>query len=124
MRRGKPLRRTKRLTSKRSTSSYARRPRDMEFMGFVRTQPCSVSVEAPDPIRAPSPCSPRIEADHMGERALGRKADDTTCAPLCSQHHRERTDHSGSFRHITRDEARAWRARAIDRTQAAWSARR
>lgn len=60
----------------------------------------------------------------MGERALGRKADDNTCAPLCMQHHRERTDHSGSFRHLTRDEARAWRARAITRTQAAWSASR
>lgn len=104
-------------------SRYARRPRNMAFIGFVWTLPCTVRVEAPDPARAPSACWGRIEADHMGERALGRKAEDDTCVPICEQHHRERTDHSGSFRHLTRDQLRPWRARAIARTQAAWSAR-
>lgn len=102
-------------------SKYARRDRDFQFMGWVRLRVCSVRVEPPDPNRAPTPCNGPVEADHMGAHGLGQKADDNTCAPLCQQHHRERTDHSGSFRHLTRDEARAWRARAIERTQAAWS---
>ena len=123
MRRGKPLRRTKRLTSKRSTSSYARRERNRPFMDFVRAQPCSVLVDAPDPQRI-TPCGGRIEADHLGERGLSHLADDETTAPMCTDHHDQRTNHFGAFRNLNKTQVRAWRARAIDRTQAAWSARR
>lgn len=118
----KPLRRTKQ-------SSYARRDRDFEFMQWARRQPCivrelapSAFMQAPDAARE-TPCSGRVEADHMGERGLSHKADDTTCVGICRQHHRERTDHAGTFRALTRDEARAWRAAAIAQTQAAWAAR-
>lgn len=107
----------------RGRTSYRRRERDLEFMRWVRKLPCAVRAEAPDPRNAPTPCTGRVEADHMGERALGRKAEDTTCAPMCWRHHRERTDHSGSFRALTREDVRAWRARAIERTQAEWSQR-
>jgi hypothetical protein len=93
-------------------------------MRWVKRLPCSVRVEAPDPDVLPTTCSGRVEADHMGlERGLGQKADDSTCAPLCRKHHRERTDHVGTFRSVTRDMEREWRGRAITRTQAEWARR-
>lgn len=92
-------------------------------MGWVKTLLCSVEEEPPDAERTPTACSGAVEADHAGDRGLGQKADDTTCIPLCTQHHRERTDHSGAFRHLTREQARAWRTRAIQRTQTMWAER-
>ena len=118
-----PLRRKTPLRSRRR-SRYARRERDTTFMLFVKTLLCSVEEERPDADREPTACYGPVEADHMGARGLGRKADDRTCAPLCRQHHRERGDHSGSFKHLTRDQVRAWRARAIARTQTMWNERK
>lgn len=87
-------------------------------MGWIKaTQLCSVIEEWPDKSVRPTDCEGEIEADHMGERGLGRKADDDTCAPMCTGHHRERTDHAGTFKHIDRETERGWRARAINRTQ-------
>lgn len=65
----------------------------------------------------PTPCRGKVEADHQGSRALGRKADDSTCVAMCQQHHRERTDHTGAFKAMTRDQVREWRADAIALTQ-------
>ncbi len=103
-------------------------------MRFVKRQPCFVRVLSPIALASEmrpvlvalavvTPCRGRVEADHMGARGIGQKADDRTCAPLCSGHHRERTDHFGTFKHLTRDELRAWRARAIEHTQQAWENR-
>lgn len=92
----------------------------MAFMAFVKTLPCSVEEEWPDVDTIPTTCRGPIEADHMGARGLGQKADDRTCAPLCTGHHRERTDHTGSFKHVTKDHERGWRARAVLRTQTIW----
>lgn len=103
-------------------SAYARRPRDRAFMMFVRKLPCAVRVEPPDPLRL-TPCTGRVEADHMGDRAVGQKADDTTCVPMCATHHVQRTTHWGCFRNLDREQLRGWRARQIARTQAEWSAR-
>lgn len=134
MKRSTPLRRTSSLRrspmrSRRGSTSYSRRERDFEFMGWVKRQSCMLRelslvdftrsiVALPD-----DPCSGPIEADHMGSRGISQKADDNTCVPMCTHHHRRRTDHSGPFRYLTRDELRAWRAAAIERTQTAWSNR-
>jgi len=119
----------------RGDTKYRRRDRDFDFMGWVRRQPCvcrtlpppdfirdlALRLAAPEIARSTT-CSGHMEADHAGVRGLGQKASDTTCIPLCSAHHKQRTDHNGAFRNLTRDEARAWRAAAIDHTQAAWAA--
>lgn len=109
-----PLRR--RALRTRRPSTYRSRDRDWGYMGWIRLQPrsrCVALLLPPDPNRI-TPCSGRIEADHLGERALGRKADDRTCAPICTQHHRERTDHSGAFRELDQAEHRAWRSSALE----------
>lgn len=139
--RSTPLRRTP-MRRKRGTTSYSRRERNFDFMTWIRAQPCILLELNPIAfIRRTLPlgsaaklihtiscnrttiCAGSVEADHQGAHGLGQKADDFTCVPMCQQHHRERTDHSGIFRPLTRDEVRAWRAVAIERTQAAWSNR-
>lgn len=70
----------------------------------------------------PAICSRIVEADHMGARGLGRKADDTTCAPLCSTHHRHRTDFAGAFRDFDREAMRRFCDVAITWTHHAWAA--
>lgn len=112
-----PLVRRKAIRRRRRASKYARRLRDGVFMRFVKTLLCSVEEEWPDPNTPPTPCSGVIEADHMGDRGLGQKCSDSETAPMCTGHHRERTDHTGSFKHLKREDVRAWRQRAIQRTQ-------
>lgn len=120
IKRGAPMKRSRIAARPKKPSSYRRRPRDLEYMAWVRRQPCIVRSLPPDPARL-TPCSGRVEADHLGQRGLGQKADDRTCAPMCSQHHRERTDHSGAFRDLTQLEQRAWRVRALELV-ASWRA--
>lgn len=102
-------------------SAYKTRERDFEFMGFVRRQPCIVAVLPPDPNRI-TPCGGYTEADHLGARPVGRKAEDRTCAPLCRDHHRQRTDHSGAFRNLVQAELREWRTKALELVALAWAA--
>lgn len=81
---------------------------------LVRKLPCSVRTCVPrlmgddQPLINPTPCGGRIEADHMGERAMGKKAPDDTCASMCSTHHRERTNLFGMFAGWTRPQMRQW----------------
>lgn len=110
------------MRQRRATPRRSDRVRDPEFMRWVRRQPCSVRVDPPDPNRL-TPCSGRVQADHMGERAVGRKADDITCAPMCAGHHVQRSSHHGSFFELDQAQLREWRGRAIERTQADWRAR-
>lgn len=117
-----PLRRKTWMKQRRATPRRSGRVYDVEFRAWCRHQPCAVRDEAPDPNRLTT-CGGRVEADHQGARAAGRKADDETCVPLCRAHHRQRTDHSGAFRELDQEQLRAWRGRAIERTQAAWRAR-
>lgn len=105
-------------------SRYSDRPRDTAFMLWVKTRPCIVGEIAlgwPVPDGKRTRCAGPIEADHMGARSVGRKADDRTCVPMCMQHHRERTDHSGVFRYANQAQLRDWRAAAMRHTLAQWN---
>lgn len=116
IKRGAPIaRKPMRRGDKRS--KYAQRPRDSDFISFVWTLPCAVLVYWMPWEHEITPCDGRIEADHMGDRARGRKATDNTCVPMCHQHHVERTIHHGVFWNATKDQLREWRAMAIGDTQ-------
>jgi len=118
-----PLQRSP-MKRRKGSTKYSRRERDLEFMNFVRSELlCSVLEEWPCVDYEPTPCEGPIEADHMGPRGLSHKADDRTCAALCTKHHRERTDHTGSFKFCTKAEVRAWRERAILRAQTLFAER-
>jgi hypothetical protein len=127
----KPLRRTTRLRA-RGNTKYRRRERDVPRMLFVKRLACTVRDLSPisfitDPARAAAAkitlCSGPVEADHMGARGIGQKAEDDTCAPVCQGHHSERHAHAGEFFQLNREELRAWRAEAIERARAAWRQR-
>jgi hypothetical protein len=90
-------------------------------MLFVKSLTCAVSRMPPDPHRVTACSRGPSEADHLGSRGIGQKADDRTCGPMCSQHHRERTDHSGCFRDLDQAALRLWRARVIEDTTKRWT---
>jgi hypothetical protein len=52
--------------------------RDDAYLRWIRSWPCLV-------------CSTRrrIEAAHTGPHGIGQKASDTSCIPLCAEHHAE-----------------------------------
>jgi hypothetical protein len=91
-------------------SKYARRARDRVYMDRVRSMPCIAG--------SIGGCFGRMEAHHAGLRHVNAIADDSTCVPLCQQHHRQFTDHTGPFKTWTRDERRAWQDEAITETRA------
>lgn len=100
-----PLKRKTRLKQRATRrpdkrSAYRSRERDTAFMLWVKTLPCMAEKL--------SPCGGVIEADHTGGRGIGRKADDRTCIPLCTRHHRERTDWTGPFKTWSQEEMRAF----------------
>lgn len=85
-------------------SRYARRERFVSFMLWVKTLPCCASTS----FDVPGECDGVIEADHAGLRAYNRKAHDRTCIPLCTRHHRQRTDYRGIFEGFGAARMRAW----------------
>lgn len=93
-------------------SKYARRPRAIDYMLFVKTLPCAAFG-----VSAEYQCDGPIEADHAGERGLGQKSPDSTCIPLCSSHHRHRHNVSGAFAGWSRERMRAWLNQRICVTQ-------
>lgn len=117
-------------TGRKRKSKYARRPRALAYMQWVKTLPCwfyglAISrIEIDDAIgmaySVPAPvtrCDGPIEADHAGDRPLGIKAHDRTCIPLCRKHHRDRTDYRGYFSDLSGEQMRAWCNTAIEMTQ-------
>lgn len=120
----KPLRRTSRLeataTLKRSRIKR-RRPRRLDRAGsdiarldWVRGEVCMVFRDAGHSAK----CEGRIEAHHAGKNpGVAMKAGDDTAVPLCRKHHRQLTDHSGSFRAFDRAYMRAIQDRWIAETQ-------
>ena len=110
------LKRTRKKPGKRKTL-YARRVRDFDFMGWVKTQPCLLAGVADA-----GPCSGVTEADHAGDRGMGQKSSDNTCVPLCSEHHLARHACTGFFRGRGKLWKREWRHAAIVKMQATYDA--
>ena len=102
-------------------TAHSERERDLAFMGWVKTLPCCLRRE-----RDAGPCSSGgrtwSEADHAGERAGFRRADDDTCIPLCSRHHMDRTIRRGYFAGRPWAWMRAWCDEQIAYTQRLWDA--
>lgn len=74
---------------------------DPAFVRFVRTLPCAV-------------CGAHgVEAHHAGTRGLGQRAHDSTCVPLCRQHHAAWHDAGPPFRGMSKDERQGWNEAAI-----------
>lgn len=119
LRRRTPIARKAMRRRVRSTS-YSRRQRDIAFMIFVRGLPCSVEEHWPAFPMAPTPCAGPVEADHLGDRGLSHKAADDTCAPMCHRHHVERTDHTGTFKRLTKEQCRTWKRAQVLRVQTLW----
>lgn len=115
-----PLRR-KTPMRRRSVSKYRMRVRDIDYMKWVKRQPCAARWFDPDG------CYGVVEADHAGRRGYGQKADDRTCIPLCTNHHELRGSFHGVFKDWDQARMRAWLLEVTARTQAAhatWTAAR
>lgn len=100
--------------------------RDQDYMAWIRTQRCVVSLRGVLPVgcdmgpwlramgnanRWPiKPCEGRIEASHTGERGIGQKADDWTCLPKCHGHHVDWETHVGAFKGWPKEARRLWAA--------------
>lgn len=92
-------------------NSYRKRQRFLDWMLWVKTQPCVISRLATDRggnTPSDDPCSGWIEADHIGARAMGRKSHDFECLPLCKKHHDDRPGRRGPFARLDRQDMRAW----------------
>jgi hypothetical protein len=112
LKRKTPLRRE----GSRGDTKYRRRPRDLEYMKWVRRQPCCARNFAT------TPCEGRVQADHAGRRGMRQKADDRTCIPLCRRHHRERDNFHGAFKEWGHDRMRQWLDAMIVRHQLIYDA--
>jgi hypothetical protein len=113
-----PLRRGP-FRRKAKSTAYARRERDVDYMLAVKGLPCALNS-----VEGAGLCSGKVEADHAGERGLGVKAADQTCIPMCTKHHRDRTDVRGFFAPLSKDDRRHWCRLAIARTQHAIALKR
>lgn len=121
MKRG-PMRRRPRSTS------YSRRERDTDRMGWIKTQLCAVTGTSPEagPWRGPKPpdqCQRAVEAHHAGRHGLGQKSDDDTCVPLCDHHHDALTDLTGVFNGWPPGALREWQNAMIERYRARYETR-
>lgn len=92
-------------------NSYRKRQRHLDWMVWVKSQPCVISmlaVERADNTPSNDPCSGWIEADHVGPRAMGRKSHDFECLPACKKHHDARPGRRGPFARLDRQAMRSW----------------
>jgi hypothetical protein len=90
-------------------------------MLWVKTLPCFARDIGIDTGR---PCGGVVEADHAGRRGLGQKCSDDQTIPLCTEHHRQRTDFSGAFKSWTKDRMRYWLEASISLVQELWKERK
>ena len=97
------MRRRARLRPVSKTKKYRRRSRRMDFMAYILFQPCVLQDAS-----GAGKCWGRVQADHAGSRPYGQKAPDDTCIPLCTKHHRDRTDYTGYFKGWRGAQMRAW----------------
>ena len=105
-------------------TKYARRDRDWQYMEWIKRQRCCVPESFPDA----TPCSGGpldfVEADHSVNAGLSNKGADRATIPLCNGHHRERTDHVGTFANVPLDIEREWRAQMVSEHNARYAAER
>lgn len=130
MKRGAPLRRRTPLARgpmrrRRGSTSYSRRERDTDRMGWCRTQPCAL---AEPPIASwagplPDACRRHVEAHHAGAHGLSNKSPDDTVIPLCDHHHDDLTDRRGVFSGWPIGALRVWQDAMIAIYQARYAAR-
>lgn len=103
------LLRLKPLRARRPEIRRSERVRDPAYMELVRALPCALSwLSALEGAPAIWACLGPVEADHAGPRPLGRKCHDRETIPLCSRHHRQRTDYRGYFRGWDGARMRQW----------------
>jgi len=118
-----PIRRSKAVRRKRSTPRRSGRVRDEAYLRFVRSLPCLFGWSEFAWTGEGKNCRGVTEADHAGPRPVGRKADDDSAIPLCTEHHRQRTDYRGVFAEHTAATMRWWCDEAIARTRAEYAKR-
>lgn len=116
-----PMRRTW-MRRGRRRNKYARRERAFEYLAWIHTLPCMVTMIGAydDEVGGLSlcglPCSGPIQADHAGERiaGMGTKSRDRDCISVCLEHHSQITEYRGLFA----DKAfrKRWRTAAIAAT--------
>ena len=61
--------------------------RDAKYRAFVRTQPCAVAVLSK--LRGGKRCFGLTQAAHTENNGMSSKGPDSSCAPLCCDHHAE-----------------------------------
>lgn len=104
------LRRSSKPRAQRKRTTYATRERNFDHMLWVKTLACVARD-------MPTPCGGVIEADHAGERGMSQKCPDEETIPICTNHHRERTDFSGSFKAWDKAQMREWLLACLKHTQ-------
>lgn len=117
------MKRRARARAAKRSNKYSRRLRDRERMGWCKMQACTVAEIGFDALRAVATipaalwrCDGVIEADHAGERIAGKgtKAPDDTVIPMCTRHHRDRTESKGIFAYMSPEQRKQWRDRAVE----------
>ena len=119
MKRGKALARKTPLVRKtavkrrRDTPRRSGRERSHAYLAAVHEVSCWMRQTHPR-----HRCRGPIEADHAGERPVGRKSHDRETIALCRLAHRQRTGTSGPFRCATKESMRSWLDRGVVWTRA------
>lgn len=92
MRKSTPGSSTRPKRAKKRVLRYGGLPENPAFLAFVRTLPCiliGLTAYAPlGTLQIRHVCRFRVEASHVGRAAMGLKAADETCLPMCSEAHR------------------------------------
>lgn len=142
LRRKTPLKRKPMRRGKRK-NKYARRERDMAYMGWVRNRVCSMMQMGAWLMMRGEPegerllalwqgpldfdgCRGQIEAHHAGDRAYGHKSEDAATIPMCERHHRGDdigiTRRRGPFAGWPRGAVHQWELAMIELHQARYAA--
>lgn len=126
LKRSTPMKRAPMKRRPKSTS-YSRRPRDFDRMGWIKTLRCACAVVWSDRRHTPSwlggapgPCSGPVEAHHAGVHGLGQKPADDSCIPLCRHHHRILTDRRECFANWYPGTLKTWELAIVAICQELW----
>lgn len=115
MKRGSVLRRRQALRARAKLRAKRRKERgdadNEEYLEFVRSLPCCA------PNKEEHPCFGRIEAHHRTGAGMGKKARDDETMPLCSLHHSDLHEFTGTFSGWPRDHRSFWQLQQIARTR-------